>query len=312
MILRLQRTAQDYRDPLDQQTLETLLMALTRVTDTRPGFLSDNPTLLADPMPELRSVLRDPGRVGTVAFNLQAMLAASHAVRDRLSQDTWRVIGNIRARLAEGGDGDPGPELDEAITLLAAVRGLQDDTMVHSQAWGFLELGRCVERGLLTSSLLRATMSTPRETRLESRVLEAVLSHLESVNAYRRQNHQVAQARPVLDLVLLHERNPRAVGYQLARLKAALQAMSTSARESSLSQEERLILEAHTALQLSDADKLAATDSDGDRRTELDQLLARTWRLLDRTARTLAESYFTDPRGPRQLTAANTELQETR
>ena len=311
MILRLQRTAQDYRDPLDQQCLETLLGALTRVTDTRPGFLSGNPALLADPMPELRSVLRDPGRLGSVAFNLQAMLAASHAVRDRLSQDTWRVIGNIRTRLAEGGGGDPGPELDEAITLLAAVRGLQDDTMVHSQAWGFLELGRCVERGLLTSSLLRATMSTPHDPRLESRILEAVLSHLESVNAYRRQNHQIAQAQPVLDLVLLHERNPRAVGYQLARLKAALQALSTSDRDTALSQEERLILEAHTALQLSDADKLATTDKDGGRRTELDQLLARTWQLLDRTARTLAESYFTDPRGPRQLTAANTDLQET-
>ncbi len=311
VIQRLQRTAQDYRDPLDQQCLQTLLMALSRVTDTRPGFLAGDPALLADPMPELRSVLRDPGRVGTVAFNLQAMLAASHAVRDRLSQDTWRVIGNIRTRLADGGDGDPGPELDDAITLLAALRGLQDDTMVHSQAWSFLELGRCIERGLLTSSLLRATMSTALDPRLESRVLEAVLSHLESVNAYRRQHHQVAQARPVLDLVLLHERNPRSVGYQLARLKAALQALNSGAHDSGLSTEERLVLEAHTALQLSDADRLTRADAASGHRPALDQLLARNGRLLDRTARRLAESYFSDPRGPRQLTAANTDLQET-
>ncbi len=311
VILRLQRTAQDFRDPLDQQCLETLLMALTRVTDTRPGFLSGNQALLADPMPELRSVLRDPGRLGTVAFNLHAMLAASHAVRDRLSQDTWRVVGSIRARVAEGGDADPGPELDDTITLLAALRGLQDDTMVHSQAWSFLELGRCVERGLLNSSLLRATMSTALEPRLESRVLEAVLSHLESVNAYRRQHHQIAQAEPVLELVLLHERNPRAVGYQLARLKAALQALNASGDDTGLSREERLVLEAHTALQLSDADKLVAADGTSGHRRELDQLLARTWQLLDRTARGLAEVYFTDPRGPRQLTANGTALEET-
>lgn len=308
VILRLQRSAQDYGEPLDRQCLDCLLMALTRVTGTAPGFLSAKGANLADPMPELLALLNEPRRTGSIAFNLQAMFSASHAVRDRLSQDSWRVIGNIRGRLTQRVTDDPGPVLDDGITLLAALRGLQDDTMVHSQAWSFLEMGRCVERGLLTSTFLRATTGKPLDSTLESRVLEAVLEHLESVNAYRRQYHELAQAGPVLNLVLLSESNPRALGYQLNRLKQALKALPGSGDDERLTREERLVLDAHTALRLSDTGRLA--DPSPESRHALDQLLIRTGNLLGQAAASLAESYFTDPYGPRQLTSAGEEDEE--
>ncbi|MDN3516487.1 circularly permuted type 2 ATP-grasp protein [Aquisalimonas lutea] len=303
-------TVRDDEDPLDRSCLEQLLMALTRVTATGPGFL-DDATLRGDPVPELLSVLNDGARTGSVAFNLHAMLGASHAVRDRLSRDIWRVLGTIRTRLAEGRSAEPGAELDEVITLLAALRGLQEDTMVHSQAWSFLEMGRCIERGLLTSQFLRATMVTARDTGDDARVPEAVLSHLESINAYRRQYHERARVLPVLDLVLLSETNPRSVGYQLARLKRALKALPSTSGDERLSAQERLVLEAHTALRLSDPGALAAGRETDDYRGELDQLLVRITHLLDRASRSLGAAYFTDPVGPRPLGPASPETTES-
>ncbi|MFO7858857.1 MAG: circularly permuted type 2 ATP-grasp protein, partial [Ectothiorhodospiraceae bacterium] len=297
LVMGLLRDAPEGATAADRHCRARFLQALTRVTHTAPGFLEGGPGRMDDPLPELRSVLRDPGRTGSVAFNLQAMLAASHAVRDRLSRDSWRVLGSIRAHLGEGDGGEPGPELDELVTLLAALRGLLDDTMVHSQAWSFLELGRCLERGLLTSRLLRATVTDGREPGQDAAILEAVLHALESVNAFRRQYHEGAQARPVLQLVLFSESNPRAVGYQLARLKRTLKLLPNAGAQEQLSPEQQLVLEANTALRLANPDTLAATGE----RHELDALLERVARLLDRAARSLGAAYFSDPVGPRQL-----------
>ena len=298
VVLRLYRAALDDANPVDQRCLNMMLMALGRVTGTQ---MSTNTT---DIVAALLPLLQDRHRTGSVAFNMQSMLAASHAVRDRLSPDTWRVIGAIRARLAEMPQPLPaanlGSELDELVTLLAALRGLQDDTMVHSQAWSFLEMGRSIERGLLTSALLRATMARAQDPALESQLLEAVLSQQESLNAYRRQHHAIARPASVLQLVLASEDNPRAVGYQLARLEADLEALRGPSSGAPLSPEARQVVEARTAVRLSDPGNLLKTGNNGIRK-DLDQLLARTSRLLSGTSDSLAVAYFTDPQGPRQL-----------
>ncbi|MFV8835040.1 circularly permuted type 2 ATP-grasp protein [Aquisalimonas sp.] len=261
-------------------------------------------TLRRDPADDaLVALLQDDSRTGTVAFNFNAMMAASHAVRDRLAPDTWRVIGTIRRRLAELPSPLPVDDLpailDELITLLAAFRGLQEDTMVHSRSWSFLETGRCLERGLLTSAFLRAVMVTPLDTPDEPRLLDAVLEHLESLNAYHREHHRQPRPETVLQLVLSSETNPRAVGFQLARLESRLASLPAAGAPDRLSAHQRPVLDARTSLRLSDPEALLP--GDGGRRDALDSLLRRTADRLGQAARALAAAYFTDPQGPRQL-----------
>lgn len=283
-----------------------LLDALGQVTGAGPVPAPDGTDGTAGPLAGLEPFLLDARRTGSVAFNLQAMLAASHAVRDRLSADSWRVAGSLRRRLAEVAVPVDGPEIepliDELITLLAALRGLQDDTMIHSRAWRFLEMGRCLERGLLTGACLQATLVRPPPPSAEPLLLDAVLDHLESLNAYRREHHHAAQPDSVLQLVLLGESNPRSLAFQLERLEAAVARLPDAGSAEHLSPEQRRVLEARTALRLSAPETLLAASADG-RRDALQALLAQIARLLGETARGLAAAYFSDPQGPRQLEA---------
>ncbi|WP_290648572.1 circularly permuted type 2 ATP-grasp protein [Aquisalimonas sp.] len=305
VITRVQQATMDTSRPVETRCLETLLRALTAMTGTQPGFLDNTRDSLREPTPELLSVLQHGQRTGSVTFNLHAMLAASHAVRDRLSPDIWRVIGAIRQRLSEL----PLPltveelagVIDELVTLLAALRGLQEDTMVHSRAWSFLEMGRCVERGLLTTTFLHAILVTPEKAATESRLLDAALEHLESLHAYHREYHHPAQRDSVLRLLLLSESNPRSVGFQLARLEANLATLPDAGAPDELSAEQRLALDARTALRLSEPETLLVDSGTATPGEPLEALLTRTHRLLAKAAQSLANTYFSDPQGPRQL-----------
>ncbi|SEP00016.1 circularly permuted type 2 ATP-grasp protein [Aquisalimonas asiatica] len=298
--LRLLRTIRRLRaggataDACQRQLIAGLGAISGQAVDARQGD-GDDSALIA--------LLQDDSRTGTVAFNFNAMMAASHAVRDRLAPDTWRVIGTIRRHLAELPSPLPVDDLptvlDTFITLLAALRGLQEDTMVHSRSWSFLETGRCLERGLLTSAFLRAVLVTPLGARDEPRLLDAVLEHLESLNAYHREHHRQPRPGTVLELVLLSESNPRAVGFQLARLEARLASLPGAGAPDRLTAHQRPVLEARTSLRLSDPETLL--QGDGTRRDALDALLRQTSARLDHAARTLASVYFSDPQGPRQL-----------
>ncbi len=315
-ILRSYRASDETGDDLDRAHMDILSRTLTHVTATYPGFTRGlNAGGQPSPLEELQSVLYDRQRTGSVAFNLQALLNSAYAVRDRLSLDTWRIINVIRAyqgRQRPAGivaGADLSSDLDELVTLLAALRGLENDSMVHSLAWTFLEIGRCVERGLLSGVFLRNTMVQTRSPALESMVLESVLNHLESLNAFRRHHQGTPQADAVIRLVLLNDLNPRALNYQLAQLRLRLTELPQESMQEQLSPERRLVLEAHTAVQLADAGSLVGADADTGLRSRLDQLLSRTTHLLSQTSLRLSQSYFTDPQGPRQLAATDTETE---
>ncbi len=305
-VLRLYRSVTEFGDGIDQQVLARLQVALTRVTATYPGVASraDSPV---DPLQELQSLAFDSRRTGTVAFNLTAMLSASNGVRDRLTSDALRVLTSLRLRLGGTGAGDDPvfrelpAALDEMVTLLAALRGLEQDSMMHGQAWRFMEMGRHIERGLLTAEWLRATLVTPLAARDEPALLEALLTTLESLGAYRRRYHDTPRAEALLRLVLLSENNPRALGYQLGSLREALQELPSEGGPEELSREQRLVLEAYTSLRLSDPAELVHVPEGRADRAALERLLALTVRDLRATADCLAATYFSDQQGPRPL-----------
>ena len=310
-VLRVHRSVAEYGDGAERPVLARLERALTRVTATYPGFTGPGADArMEDPLSEFSALVFDSRRTGSLAFNLHAMLTASNAVRDRLSGDTLRVLTSIRARLA-GARVSAGQalrelptELDELITLLASIRGLEQDSMMHGQGWRFLELGRRIERGLLTGALLRATVVEPLGGPVEPVLLEAVLGCLESLNPYRRYYPDTPRLEPLLRLVLTSERNPRALGYQLAHLLENLRELPGDGGPDQLSHEQRLVLEAHTSLKLSDMDALARVDADRGERSALARLLELTDRDLKAAATQLALSYFTDQQGPRPLGGA--------
>jgi uncharacterized alpha-E superfamily protein len=85
--------------------------------------------------------------------------------------------------------------------------------------------------------------------------------------------------------------NPRSLAYQLDQLAVDLRLMPRLDRGPRLSEPERLVLEASTALRLSDAALLAGPRDDGTR-PELDDFLSRILELLYRTADAIDNDRF--------------------
>jgi uncharacterized alpha-E superfamily protein len=119
--------------------------------------------------------------------------------------------------------------------------------------------------------------------------------------AYRRSFHEQPQIEPVLALLLLDETNPRSLGFQLRHIQRGVAELAHEDGRVELSQEERLVLDAATSLQLADLGRLSGYDNGGDARHGLDALLGRVATLLAQTSDVLTRHYFHDVQGPQHL-----------
>jgi uncharacterized circularly permuted ATP-grasp superfamily protein/uncharacterized alpha-E superfamily protein len=298
----------EYEEPYNQEMLAALLQALTHATSTYPGFVGPKATATPDaPAAELTSLIAAPRRNGGIAYNLRAMLQAANGMRNLLSGDTLRLINVVQDQLnnleniTQEHLAQSREPLNQLVTALAALSGMVMESMLRGEPWLFLDIGRRLERGLLLVALLRGTLTSQRPPAVETALLAAVLRSCESLMAYRRGYSSSPELIPALALLLLNESNPRALTFQLASLEKHLAALPRESNAAQLSEEARSVLEAATAVRLSDLTALAVTDSAGKLRVNLDQLLVRVEHLLRQTSEALVRNYFADARGPQQL-----------
>ncbi|HEY8199968.1 MAG TPA: circularly permuted type 2 ATP-grasp protein [Actinomycetota bacterium] len=302
---RLVRTAHDRRNdfqrganPAGTECLQVLLTALTRVSSTYPGFVGDGGNdRLAAPGEELFHLVVDDKRPGTLAHAVRHLLGAAQAVRDQLSTDTWMVVGTLDREIKELRESDPHRPLVVQHTLgrimqgLLALSGLAGESMVRDPGWRFMDAGRRIERAQQLAALLRATVTVERNTATDSLLLESVLIAAESIITYRRRYRSHAQLETLLDLLVIDADNPRSIASQLDQLAADVRLMARLDHGSRLSEPERLVLEASTALRLTDTAVLAGPRADGTR-PELEGFLTRILELLYRTADAIDRDRF--------------------
>jgi uncharacterized circularly permuted ATP-grasp superfamily protein/uncharacterized alpha-E superfamily protein len=291
--------------------LPALLRGLTYVTQTFPGFLGEDARLSA-PEAELRSLIQDSERIGSLAYNLRAVYRAAGSVRDRMSMDMWRMVSDLWRSPLTSGERDVPPtlsdlldRLNDGVITLAGFGGLAAESMTRGHAWRFLDMGRKIERALHTIALLRRTLVTP--TPHEPAVLEALLEIADSVMTYRRRYLSGVQPAAVLDLLLADESNPRAVVFQLLALRDLVDQIPAERTHAGRSAEQRLVLSLVTAVQLVDLSLLTTADSRG-QRPHLEVLLARLEKDLPGLSDSISHRYLSHLQRSRQLAAEPVDL----
>jgi uncharacterized alpha-E superfamily protein len=165
---------------------------------------------------------------GKIATGLDHTARLTAALRDRLTAEAYaafqHAIRLARAEVQEGLhvglDG-----LVHAMTglqrLATTVAGVAADAMVRGGGRLFLDLGRRVERGLVTSSSLATVLAQPA-SRIDS-ALRLALELCDSVLTYRNRYLASLQPGPVLDLVLADDGNPRALAHQFGQAAGLLE-----------------------------------------------------------------------------------------
>ncbi len=298
-VTRLLRVVGDRRNdfpdgvnPAGSACLRCLLAALMELTGTAP----DTDGVNADLDAELRALTIDAQRPGTLGFAVRCLRDAAYPVRDQLSADTWLIIGALERELLEPAAADsavPAPgTLARVLTSLLALSGLAGEAMVRDHGWRFMDAGRRLERGIQVCALLRSTVAVAHDTATDSLLLESVLTTTESIITYRRRYRSQAQLTTLLELLLLDPGNPRSVSYQIERLGEDVAVVAHRDGSSALTEPERVVLEASTALRLSDLISMIALDRER-RRPGIEAFLDHLVRLLERASDALDAAHFT-------------------
>ncbi|MGB0957777.1 MAG: alpha-E domain-containing protein, partial [Litorivicinus sp.] len=239
---------------------------------------------------------------------LEGLLANARAVPDYLSPDAWRLLVKLEKSLQAAIGlhdlpvGQQIDRVDQVLMLLAATNGLINDTMSRTLGYRFQDIGRHLERGLQTCALLRDAASPMRRNELG--FWEMVLGITDTTMTYKRRYRSGIHPGAVVDMLLLDDSTPRALAYQLRRLAEQIDLLPGSVRRGTLPVQQRLALEARTAIQLADPDALMTPE--GQPRAVLHELLAQTERRLLALSETLTLRYFNHAEVPHRLTKVST------
>jgi len=194
---------------------------------------------------------------GSLPRLVNSARGAASAIRDRFSTDAWRALNDlvdtVHAPLAIGPDESAMIErIDAAVRIVSSLSGLAQENMTQLAGWRFLELGRRIERAILTCRSARWFVfgGTPDDG------LDVLLEFADSQITYRQRYVMVAAKAPVIDLILLDPNNPRSVAFQLDRIETHLAALPRRQVAGRLSSVQQIAASIATRLRTADATKI--------------------------------------------------------
>ncbi|RTR21536.1 hypothetical protein EJ903_09030 [Azospirillum griseum] len=180
----------------------------------------------------LYSAVVDPDHPNSLRSQVVRLHRSAYSVRDRLSMDMWRVVSTIdRQSLPPKQRLDAAAlllRMDDLMTSLAAIAGLEQESMTRGPGWRFLDVGRRIERALHIVWIMRGVRIAEldrQDESVQSATLSVLLELGESVMTYRSRYLTSVQRTPVLELLLADETNPRALAFQLAALERHISAL---------------------------------------------------------------------------------------
>ncbi|HUD85929.1 MAG TPA: circularly permuted type 2 ATP-grasp protein [Xanthobacteraceae bacterium] len=183
-----------------------------------------------------------------------AARAAASVIRDRFSPDAWRAINDLATMIAAPLPLGPSESaiaerVEAALRIISSFSGFAQENMTQLAGWRFLELGRRIERALLTCRMVRcfAQSGSPDGG------LDVLLELADSQISYRQRYVMIAALAPVIDLVLLDPNNPRSVEYQLDRIETHLGALPRRNSTGRLSPVQQIAASVATRLRTADA-----------------------------------------------------------
>jgi uncharacterized circularly permuted ATP-grasp superfamily protein/uncharacterized alpha-E superfamily protein len=295
----------------DKKLLYDLFCALTQLTMSYPGFIGDgSKERLQKPEKELIALALDTNRSGSITAILQYMMRGVYAIRPCWSADTWRMLDQIDdywrmlSQLPQVNLRDIQIGLDQLIMHLAAFTGFNRETLNQKYELPLLDLGRKVEKCLLSIALYRSTLTLVESTEVEHDLLEAVLACQESLSTYRARYQTQLHLPNVLDLLLLDNFHASSLLNRLLMIQQEVHHLPRQHQNHRLSEEEKFILEAISILQLSDIQQLTSYKKDTFIRQDLDSLLAKISELIAKTSNMIVSKFFSHSQTQQQLAEA--------
>lgn len=273
-----------HRSAADLQTLSSspspgrLLVRLLKTGKQKPGGAAAREMDADTIWGSLRDLCTSSEKFNALPVTLEQIRTISIQCRDRLSEDSWRVLASLKANdigrqlAAPGGQTAQSADAMEIIDAserlierLSAFAGMSHENMTRNEGWLFLDLGRRIERAHHLATLLLSMFEIDSEGEFGGDDMIFALQTADSFITFRSRYRFAPELHLVLDLLVFDETNPRGLAYQLAAISEHIGRLPKSADDAVREPDQRLALDLLTKVRLADVDKLSEVDKNGHR-----------------------------------------------
>ncbi|MEZ4603986.1 MAG: alpha-E domain-containing protein [Desulfobacterales bacterium] len=253
---------------------------------------------------EIQEALYNGQRPEALKRPAQNVKRVAASVRDKLSNDSWHILGRMEIGSVDEHPGhliqisEAYELVNEVILTMSAFSGLALESMTRGMGWRFMDMGRRIERAGYMISLLQSLFSVRGKP--DGNDLEALLEVADCTITYHARYRTTFHLEPIVDLLLLDELNPRAIGFQLASLMDHVEALPQSNTRFLRSMEEKIALSLSTQLRLADIDELMAISRKGSFDV-INRLLGDLKKGIQEFADLITQHYFSRVETEKQL-----------
>jgi len=223
----------------EEQSSAPLLNWLSQMALANTLVLPGVPSALQAPRVFERSLIDSLGSTSgatSVGYYLRALKMVGSSVRERLSQEHWRIIIRCEEELFERCAAQRQRAdfsalqalqiLKDSSDHMAAITGAQTDRMTRDDGWRLLSIGRHIERlGFLSSALLRGIDTGSLST---DGGFDAMVELFDSAITFHAQFQQSRDIAALVDLLVIDRDNPRSISWIAHTLRGRLARLAGS------------------------------------------------------------------------------------
>lgn len=241
----------------------------------------------------LEHLLLDRTNGASVFNNITHARENARAVQDHITKEVWQCLNDyyhlIRKDEMEEQIkfGDPVSAIDTLIDHGMLYHGTVDITMARGEAFNYLNIGKFLERGILSADMLHIKL-TELDYNLQQRVdvpaLRYLLYSLSGYELYLKTHRGNFQANFVLEQIIYNECFPHSISYCLKQLLRYFERLETESLPESYKELEFLIGRSMNNVKYSN---IEPSESDG-----LKKFLQQTRNELFGIAAALNQYYF--------------------
>ncbi len=263
-MLRILRTNYiSSQDEVKDFSWKTLLQSYSDAAPEELQALGNNSIAI------LNHLLLDKNNGASVFNNITRARENARAVQDHITKEVWQCLNDyyhlIRSKAIQQQvkSGDPVTAMDSLVHHGMLYHGIVDVTMARGEGFTYLNLGKFLERGILSADMLNIKL-TELDYNLQSPVdvpaLRYLLYSLSGYEMYLKTHRGNFQVAPVLELIVYNENFPHSVSYCLKQLFRYFERLETESLPESYRQLEFLIGKAMNNVKYS---KIEISDSEG-------------------------------------------------
>jgi uncharacterized circularly permuted ATP-grasp superfamily protein/uncharacterized alpha-E superfamily protein len=173
------------------------------------------------------AALTESELAGGVATLIRGGQRVGLSLRDRLARDFWRIARRPPPAFDAASTDGARDAVKHLVERFGTLAGLIAENMVRDAAFRFLEIGRRIERAMLTCHIVRHLEIWADRTDAQSMLLDLCDSQI----IYRSRYLSAPMRDPVYDLLLLDPDNPRALMFQLEAIERHVAALPSLAND---------------------------------------------------------------------------------